>query len=154
MTLHDEKNFERYNILAWETDALYHKISLTFGLTDSAVNILYTIYYEGGTAKLADVVRYSGLQKQTVNSSLRKLEEKGLLTLGNYDGKSKVVTLTEKGKALSEKTVRHLIKWEDKALSTFTNEELKLFLSLMEKYLNSMKESLEEYEKTVPPKIE
>ncbi len=154
MTLHDEKNFERYNILAWETDALYHKISLTFGLTDSAVNILYIIYFEGGTVKLADVVRYSGLQKQTVNSSLRKLEEKGLLTLGNYDGKSKVVTLTEKGKALSEKTVRHLIKWEDKALSTFTNEELKLFLSLMEKYLNSMKESLKEYEKTVPPKIE
>lgn len=40
-------DFKRYNILAWETDALYHAISLEFGLTDSAVNILYLLSFEG-----------------------------------------------------------------------------------------------------------
>ena len=146
--------FKRFNIIAWDTDALYHKISLSLGLTDSALNILYIIYFDGGCAKLSDIVRYSGLMKQTVNSSLRNLEDKGILTLEKVDGKSKAVRLTQKGTKLCENTVKHLIGWEDKALSTFSEDELKLFLSLMERYLNSMSDSLIVYEKQLPPKIE
>lgn len=146
--------FKRFNIIAWDTDALYHKISLSLGLTDSALNILYIIYFGGGEAKLADIVRYSGLMKQTVNSSLRNLEEKGILTLEKVDGKSKAVRLTLKGSELCENSVKHLIEWEDKALSEFSEEEMKLFLILMEKYLNSMSDSLASYEKKLPPKIE
>lgn len=145
MKLKNPSLFKRYNILAWETDALYHKISLTFSLTDSALNILYIIYYSGEAAELREIVHYSGLQKQTVNSALRNLEEKGIITLKSVNGKSKSASLTPYGLAVCEKSVKKLIEWEDKALSTFSESELSLFLSLMEKYLVSMKESLEEY---------
>ncbi len=154
MKIKNKDEFKRYNILAWETDAVYHKISLIFGLTDSAVNILYTIYFEGSSAPLIDIVRYSGLQKQTVNSSLRNLEKKGYIALSSLNKKSKIVSLTKKGTELCNKTIKHLIEWEDNALSSFTEEELKLFLSLMEKYLVSMKESLMNYEIANPPKID
>lgn len=154
MFLKHASDFKRYNILAWETDALYHKISLAFDMSDSAVYILYILCYSGNSAPLRDVVRFSGLQKQTVNSSLRSMEKKGLLTLENSDGRSKTVSLTEKGKEEAERTVKHLIEWENDAISSFSEDEIKFFLSLMEKYLVSMKESFSSYESKIPPKIE
>ncbi len=140
-----KSDFKRYNILAWETDALYHAISLEFGLTDSAVNILYLISFEGGSALLGDIVRYSGLQKQTVNSSLRHLENKGIIRLEHVNGKSKKVILTLHGRELCRGTVDKLIEWENRAMSSFSKEEVDTFLSLMERYLESMKESLSGY---------
>ncbi len=151
MKLNREKDFKRYNILAWETDSLYHAISLRFGLTDSAVNILYLLYYQDNSALLSDIVHYSGLQKQTINSSLRVLEDKGIITRGKVNGKMKSVSLTENGIELCKNTVRHLIEWENKALSLFGDDELELFLKLMERYLISMKESLAGFTPDVPP---
>ncbi len=145
MKLKNPSLFKRYNIIAWETDALYHKISLSFSLTDSALNILYIIYYSGKSAELREIVQYSGLQKQTVNSALRNLEEKGIITLESVNRKSKSASLTPKGTALCEKSVKKLIEWEDSALASFSESELSLFLSLMEKYLLSLKKSLEGY---------
>lgn len=151
MKLNRERDFKRYNILAWETDSLYHKISLRFGLTDSAVNILYLLCYQDNSAMLSDIVRCSGLQKQTINSSLRILEDKGLVTMDKVNGKMKSVTLTDKGSELCSRTVAHLIEWENRALSLFSDDELKLFLTLMERYLISMKESLASFPPDIPP---
>ncbi len=138
-------DFKRYNILAWETDALYHAISLEFGLTDSAVNILYLLSFEGGSSMLGDIVKYSGLQKQTINSSMRILEKKGILTLEPVDGKSKKAVLTPEGRELCRRTVDRLIEWENKAMSSFSKREVDTFLLLMERYLKSMKGSLDDY---------
>ena len=140
-----ESDFRRYNILAWETDALYHAISLGFGLTDSAVNILYLICFEGGKAMLGDIVRHSGLQKQTINSSMRLLEKKGIVTLEKVNGKMKCAVLTREGSQLCDRTVRRLIEWENRAMGSFTKKEVDTFLRLMEKYLRSMELSLEGY---------
>ncbi len=138
-------DFKRYNILAWETDSVYHTISVEFGLTDSAVNILYLLSFDGGSALLGDIVKYSGLQKQTINSSMRILEKKGLLTLKLVDGKSKRAVLTAEGKELCRETVDRLIEWENRAMNSFSQDEVDIFLALMEKYLKSMKESLADY---------
>lgn len=140
-----ESDFRRYNILAWETEALYHAISLQFGLTDSAVNILYLICFEGGKALLGDIVRYSGLQKQTINSSMRILEKKGIVTLEKVNGKMKCAVLTPEGSELCDRTVRKLIGWENTAMSSFTKKEVDTFLRLMAKYLMSMQNSLDSY---------
>ncbi len=140
-----ESDFRRYNILAWETESLYHAISLQFGLTDSAVNILYLICFEGGKAMLSDIVKYSGLQKQTINSSMRNLEKKGILTLEKVNGKMKCAVLTQEGSALCDRSVRKLIEWENTAMSSFTDREVNTFLRLMNKYLMSMKNSLDSY---------
>lgn len=140
-----ENDFRRYNILAWETEALYHSISLQFGLTDSAVNILYLICFEGGKAMLGEIVRHSGLQKQTINSSMRLLEKKGIVKLEPVNGKMKCVSLTSEGSEIADRTVRKLIEWENTAMSTFSKKELDTLLSLMEKYNASMEKSLMKY---------
>lgn len=145
MKLNEDSLLNRYNILAWENDSIYHAISRAFGLTESALTILYLIYYNGESTPLKEIVHYSGLTKQTINSSLRILEERGIITLKGVDGKSKSASLTDEGVLLSERTVKRLIEWENRALSTFTEEEKRLFLSLIERYNKSLKESFSSY---------
>lgn len=142
----EESDFRRYNLLAWETDSLYHEISRMFGLTDSAVNILYLICFEDSDALLSDIVRLSGLQKQTINSSLRNLERKGLIEMRPVNGKMKSVALTEAGSAFCDRTIRKLMDWENEALSGFSKKEVKLFLHLMDKYLESVSRSVTKYQ--------
>lgn len=146
MKINTSSPIDRYNILAWETDSIYHAISRAFGMTESALTILYIIYYNGESTPLKDIVHYSGLTKQTINSALRILEEKGIIRLKSVDGKSKSAELTKEGMELSDKTIKKLIEWENRALSTFSEEEKRLFLSLMERYNRSLEESYKSYD--------
>lgn len=139
------KSFTRFNIVSWETDNLYHAIALKFGLSDSAMNILYILSYENGKAPLSFICRYSGLQKQTVNSALRKLEDEGLIKLESINGKEKSVLLTEKGKEKAKYTVDHLIEWENDIITSFDEKDFSLLLSMNEKYLNQLKNHLAQY---------
>ncbi len=143
--LKEESDFRRFNLLTWETDSLYHEISRMFGLTDSAVNILYIICFEDSNAPLSDIVRLSGLQKQTINSSLRNLEKKGLIELRPVNGKMKSVALTKEGSAFCDRTIRKLMDWENEAISGFSKKEVKLFLHLMDRYLDSISRSITKY---------
>lgn len=139
------KSFTRFNILSWETDNLYHAIALSFGLSDSAMNIMYILSYENGKAPLSYICRYSGLQKQTVNSALRKLEEEGLIKLESINGKEKSVVLTESGKEKARSTVDHLIDWENNIITSFDEKDFSLLLAMNEKYLIQLKAHLTEF---------
>ena len=133
-----EDDYRKFIILTWEIEALYHAIALEFGLTDSAMNILYLISFENGSAMLGDIVKYTGLQKQTINSSMRILEKKGYVRLEKVNGKMKCVHLTDEGSALSGRTVRKLMEWENSTMSFFSEKEVGSFISLLEKYRTEM----------------
>ena len=71
------KEMRRFNYLIVETDAVYHEAALKLGLSDSALQILYTVCdYDGGDAcPLQEISRRTGISKQTINSAIRKLEK-------------------------------------------------------------------------------
>ncbi|MDE5964097.1 MAG: MarR family transcriptional regulator, partial [Eubacterium sp.] len=104
MKIYVSKEMKRFNHLISETEALYHEISLKLGLSDSALSILYTICNNGVSCPLNEICNISGISKQTINSSLRKLEADDIVYLEQISGKSKNVCLTEKGKSLAENT--------------------------------------------------
>lgn len=133
---------KRYNYLVMETDAAYHDASLKLGLSDSVSIILYTICNHNGECLLGDICRLAGIKKQTLNSAVRKLEAEEIVYLKAADGKKKYVCLTEKGKALSEKTVLKLIGIENEILESWTEEERDCYVKLAEKYLKSFKEKI------------
>ena len=104
----------RYNHIISEIDGIYHEISLKQGFTDSAMMILYTLADHDGSCLLSELVKLSGVSKQTINSALRKLEENGIVFLQPAGGKSKRVTLTEKGKQTASDTVEKTIAIENR----------------------------------------
>lgn len=136
-----EKGLKRYNYLIAETNSAYHDLALKLGLSDSAMQILYTVcdYGDGSFCPLHEICRRTGISKQTINSAVRKFEKDGILYLRPADGKNKDVCLTPKGKLLAERTAMKVIEIENSVLNAWTKEELETYLALTEKFLTDFK---------------
>ena len=141
------ESLHRINYLTAEIDALYHQASLKLGLSDSAMRTLYTIYDQGSKGEeclLSDIYKQSAIQKQTVNSAIRRLESEGICYLAPNDGRGKKVCLTEKGKAYIQETAARLDAMECRAFASWTDEEIDTHIRLMEKYAGSFREQLQQ----------
>lgn len=136
------KELQRFNYLSGETSALYHEASLKLGLSDSASMVLYVLCCEGKCG-ISSVCRLTGLSKQTVNSTLRKLESEELIRLEALDGKQKLVTLTPKGSRLVKKTTARLIEAENRVFDGWSEEERAEYLRLTEKYLTDFRREVD-----------
>ena len=132
------------NYLLSEIDEAYHEAGQRLGLPDSAIQILYILCSQDGACLLRDICRQSGTSKQTINSALRKLEAEDLVYGESFRGKQKMVCLTEQGRHRAERTVVRLMAAENSVLSTWSEQELALYLSLTQRYLTSFKEKIKE----------
>lgn len=135
---------KRFNYLTYEIDSAYHEAALKLGLSDSAMVILYTICNEGEECLLNDIIRLSGISKQTINSSLRKLEEEEIVYLASFQGRKKKVCLTEKGKGFVKNTVLRIIEIENDIFDSWPKKERDMYLDLTLRYLNEFKEKTKE----------
>ena len=140
MSSHNLKVIKRFNHLQSELDAAYHEMSMTLGMSDSAMIILYTIYEEGESCLLQDICRRSGLSKQTLNSALRKLEAEGTVCLRPTGTRNKNVCLTEEGKLLAERTAGRMIKAENEIFDAWSQADVQKHLELTERFLRDFKE--------------
>lgn len=144
MTWNIKSEARQYNRILSEIDAVYHEIALKQGFSDSIMSILYIIADNDGTCLISELVKQSGLNKQTINSALRKLEEESILYLEAAGGRSKRIVLTEKGTSVVHNTVDRVIAVENKIYSSWKPEEWALYLELTERYLNELKEKMKE----------
>ena len=137
------KDMERLNYLMSEIDEVYHDAALRLGVSDSAMNILYTICIAGDGCPLSDVARLSGSSRKTIHSAVKKLEEDGIVSLKAKNKREKLVCLTQTGKALTEKTAKRLIAVENEIFDAWEKEEREQYLRLLQKYLSDLKERVE-----------
>ncbi len=136
------KELRRFNYLTGETSALYHRASQKLGLSDSSMRILYVLCCEGKCG-ISNVCRLTELQKQTVNSALRKLESEELVRLEALDGKQKLIVTTPKGDRLIMKTAARLIESENNVFNSWSESDKREYLRLTEKYLNDFRQEVE-----------
>jgi len=139
----------RTNYILGETDALYHRVAVKMNVNDSVMKILYVVYDNGGSCLLTEVCRQSGLSRQTVSSALRNLEKDGILSLERHDGRAKRIVLTEKGRKTMNETAGVLFEMELRAFSGWDTEEIRALVSLEEKYMESFRSQVEDWEARV-----
>ena len=137
-----QEKIYRINCLTEETDSIYHQAAVQFGLSDSSLLIFYMLYTNKGQCRLSDLYMVSGTSKQTVNSAIRKMEKEGMVYLEMYDGKSKMVYLTEKGKSYAEKTAGKLYEAECETFREWTQEEIDQYLQLTERYNRTLRKQI------------
>ena len=73
---------------------------------------------------------YLSLSKQTINSALKQLEQEGHLRLSSGSRRNKYIHLTETGQALAGRTVRPVLKLEERAFLGMAEEERASILAL------------------------
>ena len=138
------KIMKRFNYLLGELDAVYHDMSLKLGLSDSAMNILYTICDQGDRCLLQNICRWSGLSKQTINSAIRKLETEGVVYLERAGSRNKDVCLTEQGMELADRTVGRIMQAENEIFASWTEEDVEKYLELTAHFLAAIREKAEQ----------
>ena len=82
------KYLKEYNHIYKEANEIYHEAARRLHLSDSAFEIFYTIFEMGDNCLQRDICKASCMPKQTVNSSIRKLQTDGYLTLSPGKGRS------------------------------------------------------------------
>lgn len=139
----EREYLSEYNGLMKENDELYRNAAKAMGLSDCAFWILYILRERDEELIQSDICSGICMPKQTVNSSLKKLEERGYLRLfeGN-DRRSKLVRLTQEGNALAAETVDRVLAAELRALGGMTAEEQSVFLGLFRRYTDLLKKEM------------
>lgn len=120
-------------------DEFYHEIAVRQGLSDSAYAILQAILVLGDGCTQTDIYRYTFLNKQTVNSSVKKLQHSGLIDLYPGNGRELKIKFTSKGETIVKEKILPIEQAENEVFNEMTAEEHLQLLHLVGKYLDSFK---------------
>ena len=137
------KNDYLLNCITEDIDSLYHQAALKLGVSDSVLFVLYMIYTNGDNYVFHDIYKLSGISKQTINSAIRKLENEDIVYLEKYDGKTKIVCFTKKGKSYIKQNAAKLFEVECNAFREWSEEEMDRYLSLIEKHDASLRKQIQ-----------
>lgn len=138
------EKWELISKLNKEFDDIYHKIALHYNLSDSTFWVLYTLYdnkYELTQKEICQDWYYS---KQTINSAIKDLEKKEYIVLSYKEGsnKSKIVSLTNKGKKVAKESVGRIMEIENSAFSKIDGKEFDMVIDFFKKNIAVFKEEL------------
>lgn len=137
--------FFALNQISKRLDVQYHAYGSYMGLSDPAIWILYSICEEGDkNITQNDLAARWFYPKQTVNSTVAVLIEKGYLRLDQLPGmrSGKAVRLTGEGKRLCEEKIYPLFAAEENSLMRLTEEERETLVGLSEKQCNMFEEEI------------
>lgn len=133
-----------------EMDDIYHKVAVHFGLSDTALWVLYMIVHTEESFTQQDLCHAGFFSKQTINSVINNLVASGVVVLEAVPGtrKSKRIVLTDAGRELAGNTIDRLFEAELKAYGRFTEEELKCYLDITTRLAAFMREETEKLYKS------
>lgn len=143
------KYLKEYNHIYKEVNDIYHEVARKLQLSDSAFDIFYTIYEMGDNCLQRDICKASCMPKQTVNSSIRKLEANGYLTLSPGKGRSMHIHLTPSGQKLIQEKLVPLIRIENAAFEDMNTAECEQMLRLNAKHTQALRARLSTLEENL-----
>ncbi len=125
-----------------EQDSIYHSAAVKYGLSDTALWILYHVSDMSEIYTQQDLCQQCFFSKQTVNTAVNSLIKSGCARLEAIDGSRnrKRIILTEKGRELTENTTDNLKRVEIKAYGKLSDDELKAFLDISVKLNGFLRE--------------
>ena len=136
---------EQFN-RSWKgIDRVYHEIARRSGLSDCAFWILYALR-DAGTAmpqnELSQVWLYS---RQTVSSTLRQLEERGLISVRYAAGsrRDKQISLTEDGERFTGVYIEPAMQAEKKALMALDAQDRDALIAGIDRYAGLLNDAME-----------
>ncbi len=129
-----------------ELNSLYHMAASKAKVSDGEVDIWSCLLNGKEEYSQQDLCETLSLPKQTVNSLISGMVKKGFVTLEHIPGtrNRKVICLTEAGRIYGEEHVRWIFDAEQKAMEDTDAEEVKAYVSMLEKYIKKLRKEIEE----------
>ena len=128
-----------------ERNSIYHEVAAKYGLSETALWILYYVSEFDEDQTQQDLCRRGCYAKQTINTAIAGLAKDGLVELVPVPGtrNHKKIHLTAKGRALAERTAGPLKAAEEKAYGRLSEAELSAYLEAISKLNEYLREETE-----------
>ena len=126
---------ERMNQSYRESNGIYHEITVALHLTDTMFYIFYALAEDYRPLDQHRLCTDWNLPKQTVNSAVANLVQKGLVYLEPGKGHSKYIRLSEAGRKIIREKIEPIRRAECRALQQMTPEERRYLVALTERYI-------------------
>ena len=96
-----------------------------------------------------DIAAAIGVSRASVGVSMRRMEKAGIVkrVINQKDSRYNLVSLTEKGRAMAQRSEDIMLGLSAKKLEGFTEEEATLFVSMLERVEANLKNLQEEQKK-------
>lgn len=133
--------FQEYLQIDHQIDEFYHTLAQGLGLSDSALWVLWSLAELGEGCTQKDICRQFFLSKQTVHSSVRKLERDGVLSLRPREGREVSLFLTDRGRELVREKVLPAMEAERTAAAGLTEAEWRDMIRMSRKWLSLFREA-------------
>ncbi len=139
MKYNEGKKLRQFNALINECETFFHEIAVKSGLSDSGYEILHTLMLLGEGCTQTNIYKNCCLNKQTVNSSVKQLINKGLIILKQGKGKEFNIYLTDVGWEYINQRLMPVELAENEIFEEMDDDEYNEFIRLTEKYLDSFR---------------
>lgn len=125
-------------------NVIYHNYAKSVGLSDAAFWLIYSLYEHGYPCTQRELCGSWFYAPQTINSALKALEEKGLITLeaAPNNRKNKQVRFTESGDELVREKLVPLVQAEERSFERLDEEERSRLLEITQKHIGILEEEI------------
>lgn len=135
------QEFDRLN---HAIDEFYHEVCLKQGFSDSTYAILQAILVLGDGCTQTQIYKYTLLNKQTVNSSVKRLRQDGLIDFQPSSGRELKISLTNDGEKIVRERILPIEQAENDVISEMSEDEHKEIVRLLRKYLDTFRSKVEQ----------
>ncbi len=141
-----KERLERINQQIKEMAGIYRNAVSSCGVSENEFWIWYALIVMEGDLTQQDISGIWSVSKQTVNTIITHMVQKGYVTLEFIPGSRnrKRIALTESGRRCGEALVMPVFQAEQQALEGLTRQEQDAFTAILEKYIRKLKESIYE----------
>jgi DNA-binding MarR family transcriptional regulator len=125
--------------------AVYDRIAQKHGITSSMLFVLQIIYEFPDECTQRFICEKLFYPKQTVNTMLTSLEKNGYVIkkVSPHDKRSKIISLTDAGKAYTGKIINEMTYLEESAFLKMSVDEINAMLQGEYAYLKHLTEALD-----------
>lgn len=144
---------ERFNRSWKEIDRVYHEIARRSGLSDCAFWILYALKDARAPMLQNDLSQVWLYSRQTVSSTLRQLEERGLVDVRYASGsrRDKEIALTEQGMRFTDTYIEPAMAAEKQALTALGPDDSDTLLRVINRYAALLNQAVDDRCASLPP---
>lgn len=130
-----------------EVEAIYYKIAASLKLSESAFWILYMLADTGQDCSQQEISKRLSLSRQTVNSAIQSLVQKGYIFLecSSIPSRRKNVRMTDRGKYFVRQQIVPLQNAEREAFLKMKNSEQEQYVRLTRTYTSNLQEEIEQF---------
>lgn len=131
------------NNMLCEVDKLYQTILLKKRLSDSEYVVLFSILELGEGCLQKDIANNSYINKKTTNSTIKKLEKNGLITLkaGKYPNMH--IFLTDSGKEYVQTQIVPIVNMQTNVMNSVPDSDFENLVESYSKYMQIFKDEID-----------